>query len=65
MSDKRSVHTKIDEILKSIQAKNARISHLEKPVQDINLTSRNVGQKLTKRCDELRHENRNYIGKFP
>ena len=53
MSDKKSVHTKLDEILKSIQVMNAQMNNLKESVQDINKHLETLDQKLTKRCDEL------------
>ena len=53
MSDKKSVHTKLDEILKSIQVINARINNLKESIQDINKHLETLNKKLTMRCDEL------------
>ena len=53
MSDKLSVHTKLDEILKFIQVMNARISNLEESVQDVNKRPETLDKKLTKRCADL------------
>ena len=53
MSDKKSVHTKLDEILKSIQVMNAQINNLKESVQDINKHLETLDKMLTKRCDEL------------
>ena len=54
MSDKRSVHTKLDEKLQFIQVMNAQISNLKKSIQDINKHLETLDKKLTKRCDELK-----------
>ena len=53
MPDKRSAHTKLDEILKSIQVMNALINNLKESVQDINNHLETLDKKLTKRCDNL------------
>ena len=53
MSNKRSVHTKLDEILKFIQVMNTQINNLKESVQVINKHLETLDKKLTKRCDEL------------
>ena len=53
MSDKRSAHTKLDEIQQSVQVMNAQISNLKESVQDINKHLETLDKKLTKRCYEL------------
>ena len=53
MSYKKSVHTKLDEILKSIQIINAQINNLKESVQDVNKHLETLDKKLTKRSDEL------------
>ena len=52
-SDKRSVRTKLEKILNSIQAMNARITNVEESVKDINKHIETLDKKLIKRCDEL------------
>ena len=53
MSYKKSVHTKLDEILKSMQVINAQINSLKESVQDVNKHLETLDKKLTKRSDEL------------
>ena len=53
MSYKKSVHTKLDEILKSIQVINPQINNSKESVQDVNKHLETLDKKLTKRFDEL------------